>query len=51
MPNGDGSYSRVRRGGAWIEGEAFCRSAARLRYEPDRGSDHIGFRVSLEAMS
>jgi formylglycine-generating enzyme required for sulfatase activity len=43
--NRDGSYSRVRRGGAWIEGERFCRSACRLRYEPHRGSDHIGFRV------
>ena len=44
-PNRDGSYSRVRRGGAWIESSAFCRSASRLPYEPDRGSDHIGFRV------
>jgi sulfatase modifying factor 1 len=43
--NRDGSYSRVRRGGAWIEGAPFCRSAARLRYEPHRSSDHIGFRV------
>lgn len=22
-----------------------CRSAFRLRYEPERSSDHIGFRV------
>jgi len=43
--NGDGTYSRVRRGGAWIEAEWACRSACRLRYEPDRSSDHIGFRV------
>jgi formylglycine-generating enzyme required for sulfatase activity len=45
--NGDGSYSRVRRGGAWIEDAWACRSAMRLRYEPERSSDHIGFRVVL----
>jgi formylglycine-generating enzyme required for sulfatase activity len=43
--NGDGTYSRVRRGGAWIEEGWACRSACRLRYEPPRRSDHIGFRV------
>ena len=45
IPNRDGTYSRVRRGGAWIEAESSCRSACRLRYEPHRRSDHIGFRV------
>ena len=45
VPNRDGSYSRVRRGGAWIEGAELCRSAARLRFEPYLRSDHIGFRV------
>jgi formylglycine-generating enzyme required for sulfatase activity len=45
LPNRDGTYSRVRRGGAWIEAESFCRSACRLRYESPRRSDHIGFRV------
>lgn len=45
VPNGDGSYSRCRRGGAWNDPAAFCRSAMRLRYEPERRSDHIGFRV------
>lgn len=44
-PNRDGTYSRVRRGGAWIEQGWACRSAARLRFEPERRSDHIGFRV------
>ena len=44
-PNGDGSYSRVRRGGAWTDDAGFCRSALRLRYEPARRADHIGFRV------
>ncbi|BDC47944.1 hypothetical protein F183_A02600 [Bryobacterales bacterium F-183] len=45
-PNRDGTYSRVRRGGAWVEQGWACRSAVRLRYEPERGSDHIGFRVT-----
>lgn len=45
--NRDGSYSRVRRGGAWIESAASCRSASRLRLEPYLSSDHIGFRVVL----
>jgi sulfatase modifying factor 1 len=43
--NGDGSYSRSRRGGAWTGDGWACRSAFRLRYEPERRSDHIGFRV------
>jgi sulfatase modifying factor 1 len=45
--NRDGTYSRVRRGGAWSEDGWACRSALRLRYEPDRRSDHIGFRVAV----
>ena len=45
VQNADGTYSRVRRGGAWIEPAWACRSACRLRYEPPRSSDHIGFRV------
>jgi formylglycine-generating enzyme required for sulfatase activity len=45
--NGDGTYSRVRRGGAWVEAANDCRSSRRLRYEPERRSDHIGFRISL----
>ncbi|MCC7044776.1 MAG: formylglycine-generating enzyme family protein [Acidobacteria bacterium] len=48
VQNGDGSFSRVRRGGAWIEADWTCRSACRLRYEPHRSSDHIGFRVIVE---
>lgn len=43
--NRDGTYSRVRRGGAFVEDGWTCRSACRLRYEPERRSDHIGFRV------
>lgn len=45
LPNRDGTYSRVRRGGAWTDSAGFCRSALRLRYEPPRRADHIGFRV------
>lgn len=47
QPNRDGSFSRVRRGGAWMDAAGFCRSALRLRYEPPRQSDHIGLRVAL----
>lgn len=43
--NRDGTHSRVRRGGAWNDPARFCRSALRLRYEPDRRSDRIGFRI------
>jgi formylglycine-generating enzyme required for sulfatase activity len=43
--NRDGTYSRVRRGGAWCDDGWACRSAFRLKYEPDRRYDHIGFRV------
>lgn len=45
--NRDGTYSRVRRGGAWNDDGKFLRSAFRLRYEPERRSDHIGFRVAV----
>jgi sulfatase modifying factor 1 len=41
--------SRVRRGGCWADEGWPCRSAARLRFEPERRYDHIGFRVSLTA--
>ena len=43
--NRNGSVSRVRRGGAWTDEGKYCRSALRLRFEPERGYDHIGFRV------
>jgi formylglycine-generating enzyme required for sulfatase activity len=45
--NRDASTSRVRRGGAWTDDGWPCRSAFRLRFEPDRRYDHIGFRVVL----
>jgi formylglycine-generating enzyme required for sulfatase activity len=44
-PNRDGSHSRVRRGGAWSDDGWACRSAFRVRFEPERRYDHIGFRV------
>lgn len=40
-----GDYSRVRRGGCWADDGWPCRSAFRLRFEPERRYDHIGFRV------
>jgi formylglycine-generating enzyme required for sulfatase activity len=43
--NRDGTGSRVRRGGAWTDDGWPCRSAFRLRFEPERRYDHIGFRV------
>jgi formylglycine-generating enzyme required for sulfatase activity len=43
--NRDGTYSRVRRGGAWCDDGWPNRSAFRQRFEPERRSDHIGFRV------
>jgi formylglycine-generating enzyme required for sulfatase activity len=40
-----GTISRVRRGGCYADDGWPCRSAFRLRFEPDRSHDHIGFRV------
>ncbi len=39
--------SRVRRGGCWADEGWPCRSAFRLRFEPERRYDHIGFRVAI----
>jgi formylglycine-generating enzyme required for sulfatase activity len=39
--------SRVRRGGCWADEGWPCRSAFRLRFEPERRYDHIGFRVAV----
>lgn len=38
--------SRVRRGGCWADEGWPCRSAFRLRFEPERRYDHIGFRIA-----
>ena len=40
-----GDVSRARRGGCWSDDGWPCRSAFRLRFEPERRYDHIGFRV------
>ena len=40
-----GDVSRVRRGGCWADDGWPCRSSFRLRFEPERRWDHIGFRV------
>lgn len=40
-----GDISRVRRSGCWADPGWPCRSAFRLRFEPERRYDHIGFRV------
>jgi formylglycine-generating enzyme required for sulfatase activity len=45
LRNRTGSVSRVRRGGCWADEGWPCRSAFRLRFEPERRTDHIGFRV------
>jgi formylglycine-generating enzyme len=42
-----GDVSRVRRGGGWTDDGWACRSAFRLRFEPERRYDHIGFRVAV----
>ena len=43
--NRTGDHSRVRRGGAWTDDGWPLRTAFRLRFEPARRYDHIGFRV------
>jgi sulfatase modifying factor 1 len=47
LRNRTGDFSRVRRGGCWADEGWPCRSAFRLRFEPARRPDHIGFRVVL----
>ena len=44
--NRTGDTSRVRRGGCWADEGWPCRSAFRVRFEPERRYDHIGFRVA-----
>jgi len=44
-PSEHGTISRSRRGGCWADEGWPCRSAFRLRFEPERRYDHIGFRV------
>ena len=42
-----GVTSRVRRSGGWGDPGWSCRSAFRLRFEPERRYDHIGFRLAV----
>jgi formylglycine-generating enzyme required for sulfatase activity len=44
--NRDRTFSRSRRGAAWLDPGWVGRSAFRQRFEPERRSDHIGFRVA-----
>jgi len=37
--------TRVIRGGSWYYFAYYCRSAARSGYDPDGGSNYVGFRV------
>lgn len=46
-PGDGGGLSRIRRGGCWADDGWACRSAFRLRFEPERRWDHIGFRVAV----
>lgn len=46
-PSENGDISRSRRGGCWADEGKFLRTAFRLRFEPHRRYDHIGFRVAL----
>ncbi len=39
------AQSRIRRGGCYADDGWPCRSAFRVRFEPERSHDHIGFRV------
>jgi sulfatase modifying factor 1 len=42
-----GVISRSRRGGCWSDDGWSLRAAFRLRFEPERKYDHIGFRVAV----
>ena len=50
QPSEHGDISRVRRGGCWSDEGWPCRSAFRVRFEPERRYDHIGFRVVVVQM-
>jgi formylglycine-generating enzyme required for sulfatase activity len=44
---GGGSSAHVLRGGSWHDPPNLCRSAARLKSDPNEGEDYFGFRVAL----
>lgn len=41
-----GVYS-VRRGGSWLDGDAYCRAACRYIDEPGSRRNRLGFRPAL----
>jgi formylglycine-generating enzyme required for sulfatase activity len=42
-----GASERVLRGGSWHDPPNLCRSAGRLKFDPNEGEDYFGFRVAL----
>lgn len=46
-PEPGGDRRRVLRGGAWVIGPAYLRSADRFKYTPRIASDYVGFRCVL----
>ena len=44
---GPGWY-RVHRGGSWLNGAGYCRSACRLRYIPGGHFDFLGLRLARD---
>ncbi len=45
--NVSGNHARLLRGGSWSHSIEDCRSANRLKNEPELGSNNIGFRVAF----
>ncbi|MCU0863058.1 MAG: SUMF1/EgtB/PvdO family nonheme iron enzyme [Planctomycetes bacterium] len=43
----EGNGMRVLRGGSWRDPAQYCRSANRLRYQPDSRYNDLGFRPAL----
>ena len=49
VPAPAGSRLRVLRGGCWVSGGKYCRSASRFNGEPNERRDRIGFRLARAA--
>ena len=43
----EAGFSRVLRGGCWLDFASRCRSAQRFGFAPDFRFDHFGFRVAM----
>ncbi len=43
--NRDGTFPKIRRGGCYADEGWALRSAFRVRFEPERRHEHIGFRI------